>query len=344
MQACICCCASKAQSGATELDVTDVAEQIITESPKADALGALVRTTTGRILGEIPGSDESTSESDDDSGLMRFRRTEQDDDDDDEVLHAGIATLVKTKMLAMRWRERTVSKHLSASTPTLLRASPSMVLESKELATPAMNTSERRAEAPMFEEILEGANVHQIRDLLLLESDDCPLQVFLREVMDCTDLMISPWMLCNVGGGADVQRSSYKLPVKTDVPSAVTAVLGIPKFVTGCSLNCVMSTQGDVMLLQRSKVQGVKYSDRFRVQNLHTFSPDGAGNVRWSMWLEVECIKALPWTHSFLQKHITDSTRSEAEMTGPKFVAILRRALSKAAETDFRTVRSAPAP
>eukprot|EP00929_Paragymnodinium_shiwhaense_P042141 TRINITY_DN21859_c0_g1_i1.p1 TRINITY_DN21859_c0_g1~~TRINITY_DN21859_c0_g1_i1.p1 ORF type:complete len:368 (+),score=67.97 TRINITY_DN21859_c0_g1_i1:90-1106(+) len=317
-----CCCSPEAQD-AYEVAMQDEGNNSPVASPSGAGAPALLRAKSGRVLGELTEtetlSDASTSD-EDSSGRS----------DREEVVVDKMMNVIKLKLLAQRWRGRmmaTRSSELSnLSALDLPRPSKSVVFDSTELPSP----SGRRDDAPLMQHTLPGVTLEQLHSELQRNDEEGPLRVFLRDVMSATEVSASPWSEYSgpaAVGSASVQRCRYKLPVKADVPAVVTQALGVPKAVDGTTMNCLSYSRGDLVLMQRSKVQGVKYSDRFRVQSLHVFSEDGKGGVAWCMWAEAICVKPLPWTHSFLQRHIVESTKAEAEMTSPQFVEILKHAL-----------------
>eukprot|EP00445_Apocalathium_hangoei_P038141 CAMPEP_0203941810 /NCGR_PEP_ID=MMETSP0359-20131031/78137_1 /ASSEMBLY_ACC=CAM_ASM_000338 /TAXON_ID=268821 /ORGANISM="Scrippsiella Hangoei, Strain SHTV-5" /LENGTH=401 /DNA_ID=CAMNT_0050872437 /DNA_START=37 /DNA_END=1242 /DNA_ORIENTATION=+ len=157
------------------------------------------------------------------------------------------------------------------------------------------------------------------------EPESGPLANFLKESLGCQDLSMTPWVEDSRIESALSQRSKYKVPLPKGTPDIVKKALGLPSLVPSVTVNCV-GLRGDCLILvQRSRSEGVLYSERFRVQHTHLFRAHTSGGVEWKQWTEVVWLKPLPWTHGFLAKIMLQKTLEETKGQSENFAAALLR-------------------
>jgi hypothetical protein len=100
----------------------------------------------------------------------------------------------------------------------------------------------------------------------------------------------------------------------TDIPNSVARLIGIPAAVDARSLFALSCADDRLVLVQQSMVQGIMFSDRFRLQNTFSFVQEADG-VLLSQWAEVIWDKPLPWTHTPVKMFVEKKARAEAKST-----------------------------
>lgn len=186
---------------------------------------------------------------------------------------------------------------------------------------------------PLTSQKLIGLDIKSIR--ASLEVEEGPVQRFMREILGCSDFSTTPWAVRRIS--ADVEdsakkasaatsvffrRSLYRAAMPSDIPSSVARLVGIPDSVNARSL-FVLGCKDDLLILvQQSMVQGIMFSDRFRLQNTFSFAQEADG-VLLSQWAEVIWDKPLPWTHAPVKMFVEKKARAEAKSTFRDFAKII---------------------
>jgi hypothetical protein len=96
--------------------------------------------------------------------------------------------------------------------------------------------------------------------------------------------------------------------------------MGIPDAVDARSLFALCCSDDQLVLVQQSMVQGIMFSDRFRLQNTFSFMQEADG-VLLSQWCEVIWDKPLPWTHTPVKMFVEKKAKAEAKSTFRDFAA-----------------------
>jgi len=186
---------------------------------------------------------------------------------------------------------------------------------------------------PLTSQKLLGLDIKSIRASLELEEG--PVQRFMREILGCSDFSTTPWAARRIS--ADVEdsakkasaatsvffrRSLYRAAMPSDIPSSVARLVGIPDSVNARSLFVLVCKDDQLILVQQSMVQGIMFSDRFRLQNTFSFAQEADG-VLLSQWAEVIWDKPLPWTHAPVKMFVEKKARAEAKSTFRDFAKII---------------------
>jgi len=154
---------------------------------------------------------------------------------------------------------------------------------------------------------------------------DSPFDSFLCGDMDCFDMFSSPFVE-ETEGVADttVQRSVYQLPLPADIPEIVARLLGLGKSVKSTTFTRAVTSKGLITLQQISHTEGLLYSERMRVMNIHCLEEDPAGGVAWRTFTRIVWTKPLPWTHSFIVKFIDGRVKAETKINAPKLMRCIK--------------------
>jgi len=168
-------------------------------------------------------------------------------------------------------------------------------------------------------------DIETLRSALVSEPESGPLANFLREALGCQDLTMTPWVEDGRFESALGQRSKYNVPLPKDTPDIVKKALSLPSLVPSVTVNCVGLCGDCLVLVQRSRSEGVLYSDRVRVQHTHVFRAHTSGGVEWKQWTEMVWLTPLPWTHGFLAKIMKQKALEETRGHSQNFEAALLR-------------------
>jgi len=178
---------------------------------------------------------------------------------------------------------------------------------------------------PLVSQKLPGLDIKSIRTSL--EMEEGPVQRFMREILGCSEFNTTPWAARRptaadtegakkAGTGTSIffRRSRYRAAMPSDIPSSVARLVGMPDSVDARSLFVLGCMDDQLVLVQQSMVQGVMFSDRFRLQNTFSFVQEADG-VLLSQWAEVIWDKPLPWTHTPVKMFVEKKARAEAKST-----------------------------
>mmetsp|Transcript_162136 Transcript_162136/g.519945 ORF Transcript_162136/g.519945 Transcript_162136/m.519945 type:complete len:381 (-) Transcript_162136:123-1265(-) len=167
-------------------------------------------------------------------------------------------------------------------------------------------------------------SVDEVRRALLTDEEHNPLAMFLNKSIKCRDVSMTTWLDC---GHSLVQVSKYEVPVPKDTPEMIRRAFGLPDFVRSTMVSSLGFEGETLVLRQAASSEGILYSDRVRMVNMHTFSLHPSGGVEWRQWSEAVWLKPLPWTHGFLTKVIQQRAVEEAEGQSKNFAASLQQAV-----------------
>lgn len=209
------------------------------------------------------------------------------------------------------------------------KASTGLLRECEELPLPAMPVGLK----PLVSQKLPGLNIRSIRESL--EADEGPVQRFMQEVLGCSEFSTSPWAAsrdvadsqCANKASPDAsiffRRSKYRALLPSDIPNSVARLIGIPDSVDARSLFALGCRDDQLILVQQSMVQGIMFSDRFRLQNTFSFVQEADG-VLLSQWAKVIWDKPLPWTHTPVKIFVEKKAKAEAKSTFRDFARIIQ--------------------
>eukprot|EP00929_Paragymnodinium_shiwhaense_P015066 TRINITY_DN123077_c0_g1_i1.p1 TRINITY_DN123077_c0_g1~~TRINITY_DN123077_c0_g1_i1.p1 ORF type:complete len:390 (-),score=63.04 TRINITY_DN123077_c0_g1_i1:371-1462(-) len=200
---------------------------------------------------------------------------------------------------------------------------PSVVKEWSEISLPDTTMMSKKA---IVSTLLENVTVAKVRALIEEEGQEAPLVKFQKHVLHCDVYCLTPWMNCSSTTDVKARRSRYVAPVSIEVPCAVKKTLGLPDAVKGTTFSCVGPVEGDLVLTQRTRLEGLAYGDRYRLVSTHVFSQRPEG-VQWNIWCEAICVKSVPWTHSFLHAFAEKIAKTEAQQQLPELVRLMRKRL-----------------
>lgn len=181
----------------------------------------------------------------------------------------------------------------------------------------------------------------QVEDYLqtqpLYSSD---LGITLKEV---TTALLQPSFLERViqadSGGFDITASpwgpaqqphhrlrclKYKVPIPSDLPSAVLSVLTLPKYGT-CRALCRLNMRAnEVVLTLQFVAEGLPFSDSVRLQVTDAFVPrkNGRGSTL-RRWAAVFWIKELPWALRFLKTVVVSQVMDRGRRAADILVGLL---------------------
>jgi len=180
--------------------------------------------------------------------------------------------------------------------------------------------------------LVSGRLAVRFRDLekAIFAESGGPLVAFLQHVMGCREISAGPWLehvRDETGSGSQqLQRSQYQLPLPDDVPEVAARLLGLGKSVSSSTFTRISRNNGHIILQQSSRTEGLLYSERMRVINIHLLEADSSGDVAWRSWTHIAWSKALPWTHSFIGRIIDNRVKAETKANAPKLMRVLGEA------------------
>jgi hypothetical protein len=208
------------------------------------------------------------------------------------------------------------------------RSDSGLIRECASLPIPA----KPQGKNPLSSKKMLGIDLQSIRTSL--EADEGPVQRFMAEVLGCTAFVTTPWATSrhNIFEKEEpkkgripnifFRRSKYRASLPTDIPPSVAKLVGIPDSVDARSLFALGVSDTELVLVQQSNVQGIMFSDRFRLQNTFRFTQDG-DDVLLEQWAEVKWSKPLPWTHTPVKLYVEKKARAEAKDTFGDFARII---------------------
>mmetsp|Transcript_133065 Transcript_133065/g.384913 ORF Transcript_133065/g.384913 Transcript_133065/m.384913 type:complete len:433 (+) Transcript_133065:139-1437(+) len=234
------------------------------------------------------------------------------------------------RALARQGREASARTSASSGGPRALVRTPSLRKDCEELPS-AMELPLH--EAPVVDKFIAGATVGRIRTALLQGGQGHgPLARYLKDEMGCQEVDATAWVQASAKDGVmkahSMQRIRYRAPLPKDLPAAVSRALSLPDLATTTTLNRleVQPGGGHLVLTQTSRAQGVQFSDRFRIEHVHSFQQDGERGVRWRQWTTFVWTHPLPWTQSFLRSAIESRAHKAAKDGAASFEARILRA------------------
>mmetsp|Transcript_107193 Transcript_107193/g.309989 ORF Transcript_107193/g.309989 Transcript_107193/m.309989 type:complete len:363 (+) Transcript_107193:96-1184(+) len=205
---------------------------------------------------------------------------------------------------------------------TVLTSRPAS-FESDIFGMPDFDSLER--EAPLAAGRLE-ASLSDLADAMLSADGDGPLAKFLIDGLGCKSLTGGRWWQDNVDdkeASQFLRRCRYQLPLPADVPDVAIRLLNLEAFV-GSSTTSRLSISAERITLQEvSQTEGLLYSERMRVMNVHVWEAAASGGVVWRSWTRTVWTKALPWTHAFIAKTIENRVKAEAKSATPRLMCTI---------------------
>lgn len=186
---------------------------------------------------------------------------------------------------------------------------------------------------PLTSQKLCGVTIEQIRTAL--QAVDGPFQKFMHEILGCEDFSTTPWAasrsdnrISDRRGVKQIvffRRSRYRAKMPEDVPGPIRKLIGIPEYANAHSLFALGCSDQELVLVQQSFVQGIMYSDRFRLQNTFCFTQEANGCLL-AQWAEVVWSKPLPWSHTPVKVFVEKRAKAEAKSTFRDFARTIREA------------------
>lgn len=216
--------------------------------------------------------------------------------------------------------------HLSAMVPSASRVvsrrftrTPSMLEEFAEL-----NTIDIPPTAPtIVHRLNEVASVARLNEAIRIDNDGGPLATFLRDYVGSKELKATPWVDDACVEGCVSQLARYTVALPNDTPELIRRALSLPAQLRSVTVNCLGYVGSALVLVQRSRSEGVLYSDRLRVQHTHAFTALPDGGVEWRQWTEVVWLKPLPWTLNYIVKVIQQKAVEESRARSQGFADVL---------------------
>jgi len=208
----------------------------------------------------------------------------------------------------------------AGSAPRFVRT-PSFKADHSEL--PELRIPE--GERPLVSGHLDGP--FQDVAATIFRHEDSPFDAFLCGDMACSDMRSSPFV--EEGSGSSyttVQRSVFQLPLPSDIPEVVARLLGLGKSVKSTTFTRAVARKGRITLQQISQTQGLLYSERMRVMNIHCLEEDPAGGMAWRTFTRIVWTRPLPWTHGFIVKFIDGRVKAETRINAPKLMRCIQEA------------------
>jgi hypothetical protein len=197
-----------------------------------------------------------------------------------------------------------------------------------ELPDPQVVFQSTRGKKPIFSKHIPGVSLSAVRDAL--EADGGCLHRYPCEALNCHGMSATTWDSTVVG---DKQHLMYKLAVPRDFPDFVYKMLGLPDVVDGATVSCISnsdSTGTELVLLQRSRTEGVPSSDRLQAQNVYCFQAGVNGHgVTMLQWTEVVWTQPCPWTMRPIAAVIERKVKGEAKATAIDFQHILQDVIKR---------------
>merc|ERR1719401_1490678 len=95
--------------------------------------------------------------------------------------------------------------------------------------------------------------------------------------------------------------------------------------VKSSTLTRVCRRDGEVILHQISRTEGLLCSERMCIKTTHVLEAGEQDAVSWKTWCEVVWSKPLPWTQLFIAKFIENRVKADTGANAPKLMAELER-------------------
>jgi len=184
-------------------------------------------------------------------------------------------------------------------------------------------------ERPHSQRLLPGLTLESVK-AELMRTEGGTMERFLVEHLQCPHTELTEWAedgpkqwSCGTEGVFAVQSSEATIPLPKDLPAVAVRALKLPEFSQCTSVNRLGQLGETLVLTQTNAARGVLFSDRFLVQNTHTFKADDAGAVEWRQWTRIIWIKPLPWAFSFVVPIFENRMRAEALRGAAVFAEML---------------------
>merc|ERR1711994_228071 len=114
----------------------------------------------------------------------------------------------------------------------------------------------------------------------------------------------------------------FSVPVQ-DIPDIVVKALKLPPQLPGTTLSCISCTDTEFMLTSWTKIEGISYSDRFRIQNVLAARTLPKGGIDVRQWGNVVWTQPLPWPHAFLGKLVERESMAEVRKQAERFARFI---------------------
>jgi hypothetical protein len=184
------------------------------------------------------------------------------------------------------------------------------------------------ATPPLICETFPNCGVESVRGALSGLAD-CPLLLFLEQVIGCTNIRTSGWKSCPDNSGHKVRKSVYTMPAPSDIPASVRKILGVPEFLQGTTVQRLCGGEDEITHVQQSYSSDILYGDRFMIQAITHFAADKDGGVLMRQWIEPIWTRSLPWTHGVVKVFADRKARAEAVATSADFTRIVGTAVGR---------------
>jgi hypothetical protein len=290
-------------------------------------------TSAGTSSTSIPSESEASSQCESADAVLR----------DASVSKENVSSRVVRSDLHLEGSSKNTEAPKAA---TQRRGEPSESRHGTSRVTPGLRQTELEAECsnlpapiapcglkPLSSQKLSGVSIEQIR--FALQATEGPVQKFMREILACDDFSTTPWaesqsdnrILGTQGARQNIffRRSRYRAKMPADVPAPVRKLIGIPEYANARSLFALGCSDQELVLVQQSFVQGIMYSDRFRLQNTFCFTQEDDGCLL-SQWAETVWSKPLPWSHTPVKVFVEKRAKAEAKCTFRDFARTIQEA------------------
>jgi len=176
---------------------------------------------------------------------------------------------------------------------------------------------------------LDDTTILQVRRAVQANEGGCMAR-FLASSLKCSDFETHQWSYHPKG--VHVGHMAYVMPTPKDIPDSARRIVTIPAEVQ-CTTNIWIKAESDqaLVMLTRTKTEGVMYSDRMHLEYVYEFKVDGQGGLTARFWAQTVWTKPLPWTHSWIAKALDKKVLSDSTSGYDNFIEQLQAVIEEEA-------------
>lgn len=201
-------------------------------------------------------------------------------------------------------------------------------------ASPGLNralealSQEAPGKEPLYQGLIPApANMAFVRQLL--EVDDWIVGPFFEgEPNLAHDIQAEPWVVSSRASRTFSRRMRSIMPMPPDVPRPVASLMGMPAESNSTAIFTLRVSDEEIFLSSQAIMHDVLFSDRLRVQELHSWRLAPGGGVEYRKWADIIYLKSMPFGFGVAKGWLEGKTRERSRLGGPAMLRLFAESLA----------------